>query len=163
MCVALLLAAPTAALPVTEAPKKEATTFWSAAKKFFGMREHMKEHATVKTGTTLNITHPMAMPSQFALSYKKMVAWWCAKPENKAAHVCSPSSLAGASKAAASMSVPTATESKDIYKAFCGDKANKAQPVCMMAALKPPHVPASPQASAMKRAGAKAPGSSTTG
>ena len=104
----------------------------------------------------LNMTHPMAMPAQFALSYKKMVAWWCAKPENKLAKVCSPATQAGASKAAVTLGVPTANESKDMYKAYCAEKANKAFPVCMMAALKS-HAPGSPQGSAMRTAGAKKP------
>ena len=55
--IALLvaLAVPATALTATEPPIQQSTTLWSAAKKFFGMREHMKAKVdSTKAGTAVS-------------------------------------------------------------------------------------------------------------
>lgn len=76
------------------------------------------------------------MPTAYAISYKKMTMWWCAKPQNKPAKLCSPQGAVGPASASKVLGVPTTLESKDMHKAYCAEKANKSAPVCLMSSLK---------------------------
>ena len=137
---AALLFAAAVALPANPAPAstspaasttqpKGATTLWSAAKRFFVFRDHLRGKAS---GLQWNATRAVAMPSKFGVSYKSMVKWYCAQPEHINSHQCAQPS---ASKAGA-QAVPTVAESKDIYKAFCALKAHKQTPVCVTSSLR---------------------------
>ena len=131
-------------------PPKSGISLWSAAKRFFSFREHLKDKVNAsKTGRSPTspfgaypaaafITTRLAqMPTTYAVSYKRMVAWYCAKPENKGRTLCSPTPSGGpaSSTKMGPTGVPTNVESKELQKAYCAEKAHKQTGVCFMSSL----------------------------
>ena len=65
-------------------PKKSGFSIWSAAKNFFISREKVK----AKVSGSPPPTSSLPMPAKYGVSYKGMIAWFCAKPENKVKALC---------------------------------------------------------------------------
>ena len=130
-----LLFAAAVALPASLAPAstraaasttqpKGTGSLWSAAKRFFVFRDHLRGKVS---GLQWNATRTTAMPSTFGVSYKSMVKWYCTKPEHINSQQCAQPGAQG---------VPTVAQSKDMYKKFCALNENKETPVCIMTSLR---------------------------
>jgi hypothetical protein len=144
MCLVAALACSAGALPVEDprrlqdaatpaAPKKATFSLWSAAKNFFKVRESTK----AKMSGTAPPNPPLSMSAKYGVSFKAMLAWHCAKPENKAKPVCK---LYETKKATGEVSdeVKKAynAESKEIFKLYCKEPTHKSALICIQSTIK---------------------------
>ena len=65
-------------------PKKSGSSIWSAARSFFMAREKVK----AKVSGSPPPTSTLPMPAKYGVSYKGMITWFCAQPENEVKALC---------------------------------------------------------------------------
>jgi len=75
------------------------------------------------------------MPAKYGVSYKGMITWFCAKPENKVKALCKlqEQGKASDSQVRSDLVKPTANDSKEAFMAYCKEK--KTPYICIQSSV----------------------------